>query len=181
MTMNTHFHFDFTTIEDQDDRLDYLIGDLRHKYSKLSLRNWKEQLQELFNEVISDNCETKQKANVDFERFVTSLKELIEAAWVCGKMKERCDYEHEYLSIQWKTNPLSLPLNKFSEKDRFLTSHLQIHKGKVTALSREEVGNFFLVFDRFFQKLDVVSWVKLIDLWQEFGESDSSVVCNGYD
>lgn len=179
--MNTHFHFDFTTIEEEENRLDYLVGDLRHKYSKFNLSTWKEQLQELFNAVISDTHDGKENADEGFGYFIVQLKELVEAAWTCEQMRKRFDYKHEYLSIPWKINPLGLPLNKLSEGNRFLTSHLQMHDGKISVLSRREVGNFFLVFDRFFQKLDVVNWGKLLDLWHKFGESGSSIVCDGYD
>lgn len=178
--MNTDFHINFATIEEED-QLDYLLGTLRSRYCELSLSSWKSQLEKLLYAATSDTYSAKEKTNADFGQFIAQLKELVEAAWTCEQQRKRSDYKHEYLLIPWKNNPLGLSLNKFNEQDLHLTSYLRMHDGKITILSQEEAGNFFLVFDRFFQELDVVSWRKLLDLWHRFAESHSSIVSGGYD
>lgn len=175
--MNTEFHFDFTEIYDEDDRMDVLLGDLRNVYCRFTHDEWREQLWKV---TVAVSSSTQQPAE-GLGQFIDNLKELIEAAWSALQLRTRTNYKHEYLSMPWTENPYAIEEEKLSDYHKHLTSHLQYHKGKVTMLSRKEVGDFFLVFDDFFQQLDVISWPKLLDAWLDFANSESAITDSGYD
>lgn len=175
--MNTEFHFDFTEIDDEDDRMDVLLGDLRDVYCRFTHDGWREQLWKV---TVAVSSYTQQPAE-GLGQLIDNLKELIEAAWSALQLGTRTNYKHEYLSMPWTESPYAIEAEKFIESEKHLTSHLRYHKGKVTVLSREEVGDFFLVFEAFFQQLDVVSWPKLLDAWLDFAESESAITESGYD
>jgi hypothetical protein len=179
--MNTDFHFDITTIKDEYERVSFLLGKLCRAYRTFDIADWKEQLWKLTVAASSDTHEYNTGEQIDFNTIVSGLKGLVEEAWAAMQVKERFSFQHEFLSMPWKVNPYAIKIEKFNDTKRYYTSYLREHSGKITVLSRSEINDFFLVFEGFFRQLDVISWLKLLDTWLKFAETDSSIICSGFD
>lgn len=147
---------------------------LTDRFAKISPRL----LWELKVAVSSNTYEHDNGKQVDYSQTISGLKELVEEAWTALKLKQKINFQHEYLAMAWKANPYGIKDKKLRQHH---TSHLLNHSGKVTVLGRNEVSDFFLVFEDFFQQLDIINWLKLLDYWLEFAEKEPSIVESGHD
>ena len=143
--MNTDFHFDINTVDDEYERVSFLLGKLSRAYCTFDIADWKEQLWKLTVAVSSDTQGCDNGEMIDFSSIVSGLKSLIEESWAAMQVKERFNFQHEYLSIPWEANPYAIETEKFNDYQRYHTSHLREHSGKIIVLSRSEISDFFLV------------------------------------
>ncbi|QNL50953.1 hypothetical protein H8S90_05010 [Olivibacter sp. SDN3] len=77
--MNTDFHYKFTDLDTEDKQLAFLFGDLRSTYRALKLTSWKEKLRKLMVAGTHDICGVSDRPKVEFGRFISQFKELVEA------------------------------------------------------------------------------------------------------
>lgn len=68
-----------------------------------------------------------------------------------------------------------------SADDQKLNHHLAHFKERFTQLSRKEVQNFTLAFADFFSKMDLSSWLNLLEGWESCIEEDESLFEEGGD
>lgn len=183
MMMNTDFHFKLSCMEEEEDQLGLLLGELRGAYRAYTFHEWSSELWKMTLAASADmyNENTENQPEQDFRDFVSKLKELVKAAWNALQLKKRSDFKHEYLGMVWKANPYAIVEEKLHDVDRYRTSYLRGHNGKITSLTQDEVRDFFLVFESFFQQLDIIAWLKLLDIWLDYSKSKSSIVSDGYD
>lgn len=179
--MNTDFNFDFTTSGDENDHLDYLLDALIRKYNRYSLHEWKVGLSRMKQAVVTDSYESRETNCNYFNEWVPAVKEIIEEAWLVLEKRRYTRFEHEYIGMRWENNPYAFKTDDIRESNLFRTSYLRAHQEKITVLSEEETRNFFLVLEDFFQQLDVVSWLRLMDKWLEFSLLPDSISASGYD
>lgn len=178
--MNTDLNFDFTKIEDKEEQTDYLLSPLRRSFCKYTIEEWTKKLVEFTNAVYSDTHEVENK-RIDYSEFTASIKVLIREAWLALQKRNRTGFTHECIGMPWKKNPYSLDVHKICDSHRYRTSYKRNFDNKITLLSAEETRDFFLVFDDFFNQLNVLSWIDLLDIWLKFSASESSIISNGYD
>src|SRR5690606_25357233 len=179
--VNTYFHYDFTTIEDEAHQLDFLLGGLKETYEKFDSYGWRQQLWKLTIAVTSVSNSREVDVETDFGFFVSALKQLIEEAWMVLETRNDVGFQHQYLSLNWVRNPYTSRMSLLDRENRYRISYFSRHAGQVTVLSLAESRNFFLVFEDFFQQLDVIRWMKLLDVWFEFATRDETIVSGGYD
>lgn len=179
--MKTDFNFTPDFFEFEEDQHDYLFGNLRDLYCRYSIDKWKGKLEKLTNLVTNREYATKLNKD-DVTPFISEIKNIIEEVWFVLLKRDRMEYEHEYLGIEWKSNPYALKKSNIHETDKYRTSFKRVFKGKVTLLSSREVRDFFLVFEDFFKQLDVMSWLRLLDKWNIYASSgDGGITEEGYD
>ncbi|MDF2518272.1 MAG: hypothetical protein K0R59_3568 [Sphingobacterium sp.] len=178
--MNTDFNFLPDSFEDERDKIDYLFCYLRRLYRQHSLVEWKKGIEELAQVVSNNYCES-HLVEQDFLPFVSEIKKIIEEAWCVLQKRNRMEFKHEYLGIEWKQNPYALKKKNISEDHQYRTSFKRQFQNKITMINEYECRDFFLVFDDFFNQLDVINWLKLMDKWAEFSVRGKGLISECYD
>ncbi|QIH32494.1 hypothetical protein [Sphingobacterium sp. DR205] len=178
--MNTDFNFIPESFEDEEDKMDYLFGHLRWLYGQHSLVEWKKKIEELVQVISNNYCEA-HLVEKDFSPFVSEIKKIIEEAWCVLQKSNRMEFKHEYLGIEWKPNPYALKKKNISEHHQYRTSFKRQFQNKITLINEYECRDFFLVFDDFFNQLDVINWLKLMDKWAEFSLGGKGLISECYD
>ena len=178
--MNTDFNFIPDSFEFEEDQHEYLFNKLRGQYCRHSIYEWKRKLEELTNVIIDCDDGAKLTKN-DMKPFISEIKNIIEEAWCVLVKRDKIGFEHEYLGIEWKSNPYALKKVDVPETHQYRTSFRRVLEDKVTLLSAREVRNFLLVFEDFFKQLDVVNWLRLLDKWNEYSSSGGRIMGDGYD
>lgn len=169
--------FDYVPKKNDDEYVDHFLHGLHNEFWHPDYKNIKQKLWALTKAVVSYGWED----DVDHSITIALLKRLIAGAWRCKDYMEREKYTHPSFNRKWVGNPFYQRI-KDQDKD-FLERNKPylMHEGRIEHLSIEEIRNFTLAIDSFFEKLNVLDWFKLLDRWEEYSKKADSIASYGWD
>ena len=90
--------------------------------------------------------------------------------------KKRLKFTDDWIDIDWVKNPYRCMKKYRSNDDLTHNYHLAHFKERFTQLSRQEAQNFVLAFVDFFDKMDLSSWLNLLEDWKSCVEDEKNLL-----
>jgi uncharacterized protein (UPF0297 family) len=175
--MNTDFHY---IPDNQKEQIEHILCDVTSVFNQYGYENLKADLWNLTKSVTSENYEGKI-ITTNFSPIVNALKNLVEGSWQLLEKKKRFNFKDPYFEVKQVINPYRQSLKDRSYNDGIINSHLARFKGAIQYLSKEESLNFEIAIGHFFNQLNVLDWTKLLDSWELYAASNTSIAGNGED
>ncbi|WP_196937865.1 hypothetical protein [Sphingobacterium pedocola] len=165
--------------KNDDEYVDYFVSGMHRSFWDRDYKTIKQNLWLLTKAVVSFGWENTEE--VDHGRTVIFLKKMVTAAWRCKEYMEREKYTHPSFHLKWEENPFyQRPTDQDHEYNDRNKPYL-MHEGKIQHLSVAEVRDFTLAIDHFFEQLNVLDWLALLDKWEEYSRKVESIASEGWD
>lgn len=165
--------------KDCDGYVSDLAFDLHAVAHESEYKTIKHDLWQLTKAVIS--FDWKDSEELDHSKTIAFLKKMVEAAWHCKDNMEREKFTHPSFDAKWTDNPYRQSLKNRDREYKDRNKSSLIHEGKIEYLSVEEVRNFSLAIDLFFDKLGVLNWFALLDKWEYYSKKRDGIVASDWD
>lgn len=111
----------------------------------------------------------RQRSSKEKQHLINTLENLVLMVKGCHYFlhhKERLNFKEEWVDTKWSKNPYRCLKKYRSKEDKRLNHHLAYFQEPVSMLSRKEAQNFTLAFKNFFAKMDLSSWLNLLEDWK---------------